>query len=991
MPDRFYTEELIHPDSRTDPATIATLLSMVATMHRLAAAMLVLLCCCCLFLATQQQQQLQPAAGGNRASPSCIPHERDALLAFKHGVTSDPGGVLSSWRRDGRHDEQDCCRWRGVRCSNRTGHVHELRLRSTFGPDLVGQISPSLLALDHLEHLDLSGNALAGPTGRLPEFLGSLKNLKYLNLSDMPFYGGVPPQLGNLSRLQYLDLSSWIGLPSMNSMDLSWLTHIPSIQYLNLNRVHLSTVADWPRVMNMLPSLRALHLSGCSLASANQSLPHLNLTNLEELDASWNPFHHPMVTSWFWNITSLRFLDLSYTSMYGQFPDALGDMTSLQVLDLSNDYCHYGYHDDDKNMRSMITNLKNLCNLEVLNLECTLYGDIAELFRNLPRCSPNKLQELDLGSNHLTGMLPRWIGQFMSLVVLNLRWNNLNGHVPYEIGKLSNLTHLDLSINKLDGTITEEHFASARSLQYIDLSYNALKIEISSDWQPPSTLEYVSFASCQMGPLFPGWLQWNVSIAYLDISSAGIADRLPQWFSDAFSNVWFMNISNNQLNGTLPADMGSMSLLQLYLSSNKLTGQIPMLPPNITWLDLSNNLLSGLTSHSAVGSANLESLSLFSNRLTGHIPESFCKYQQLVVLDLSSIFLEGEPPLCLGVTEYMEFVALSNNSLSGKFPSSMQNLTNVHFLDLSWNKFSGRLPMWIGSLTSLRVIRLSHNKFFGSIPMNITNLSRLQYMDLNNNKISGSLPIYLSNLKFMTNVYMMGCYDGHDGIDSHLNSLSMAWKGQELNYGSIQRIVETCMMSIDLSSNNITGQITEEIVALVGLVNLNLSRNHLTGVIPKKIGEMRSLQSLDLSRNMLSGEIPATLSNLTFLSYLELSYNDLTGRIPSGVQLDTLYAEYPSMYIGNIGLCGHPLQNNCSSERHAPKQGGLGRTEEGYGIPFFYLGLGCGFVVGTWIAFGVLLFKRNWRIACFRLSDKLYDKVYVLVATWARARQTQTD
>jgi len=335
--------------------------------------------------------------------------------------------------------------------------------------------------------------------------------------------------------------------------------------------------------MNMLPSLR-VHLSTCSLANANQSLPHLNLTNLEELDASWNSFNHPMVSSWFWNITSLKHLNLDSTSMFGQFSDALGDMTSLQVLDLSGNY----YNDDDaKNMRVMTAGMRNLCNLEVLYISSShLHGDAIELFRNLPRYSPNKLQELDLSQNQLTGMLPRWIAQLTSLVVLNLGWNNitgylptsvgqfaglqtldlshnnLNGNVPYEIGMLSNLTHLDLNSNKLDGVITEEHLVSARSLKYIDLSYNALKIEISSDWQPPFRLDTAYFASYQMGPLFPSWLKWHVNIINLDISSAGIDDRLPRRFSDAFLNVEFMNISYNQVNGTLPTDMGSMSLLR---------------------------------------------------------------------------------------------------------------------------------------------------------------------------------------------------------------------------------------------------------------------------------------------------------------------------------------------------------------------------------------------------------------------------------------------
>lgn len=118
-----------------------------------------------------------------------------------------------------------------------------------------------------------------------------------------------------------------------------------------------------------------------------------------------------------------------------------------------------------------------------------------------------------------------------------------------------------------------------------------------------------------MGPLFPGWLQWHVSVAHLDLSSAGIADRLPDWFSDGFSNLNFLNMSNNNLNGSLPTNTSFMSLEVLLLGSNQLTGQIRTLPPNITILDLSNNSLSGLM-FSSTGSANLLELSLFSNQIS---------------------------------------------------------------------------------------------------------------------------------------------------------------------------------------------------------------------------------------------------------------------------------------------------------------------------------------------------------------------------------------
>ncbi|GJN04602.1 hypothetical protein PR202_ga22165 [Eleusine coracana subsp. coracana] len=598
--------------------------------------------------------------------------------------------------------------------------------------------------------------------------------------------------------------------------------------------------------------------------------------------------------------------------------------------------------------------MEQLTNLVVLDLsDNNITGPVPAFIRSMAG-----LVVLDLSSNKMEGPIPKFIRQFTSLRTLDLSNNHLNGSVPYEIGMLTNMISLFLNNNHLDGVIDEGHFANVRSLYYIDLSYNSFKIELSSEWRPPFRLCMAHFASCQMGPLFPAWLQWQVDIIEIVISSAGIIDKFPHWFCSSLPNLLYLNMSDNQLYGDLPLHMGNMSLDEVYLSSNLLTGQVPPLPITLTHLDISKNSLSGPLP-SNFGSPKLAELSLFSNRITGGIPRSLiCQCEELEILDLANNYFEGELPSCAGIRA-IKNIELSHNSFFGEFPSFLENCTALQFLDLAGNKFFGRLPPWIGNLVRLQFLRLSHNMFSGNIPTNLTNLACLKYLDVAGNGISGLLPRHIWNLKSMRQKHWeanpLTCIYS-EPIEYHSVSLYATTKGQQRDYGSSGRIMDLNTIYFDLSSNYLTGELPEELASLDLLRNLNLSRNNFTGNIANSVGAMQFLESLDLSRNDLSGEIPESLSNMTFLSYLDMSYNNLTGRIPSGSQLDTLYAAYPSMYAGNIGLCGPPLKNNCTST-DASKQDHYTRTEQGHGPEFFYLGLICGIIAGILVVYCSLLLK----------------------------------
>ena len=396
--------------------------------------------------------------------------EREVLLDIYEATNGKQWYETTAWNSSTSH-----CDWYGITCHNNTyvktivlaynnldgslpsnlWKIRNLmalctpgnpRLRGHIGDFLFGNMSKLLTVVlnaasisgdipQDISKLSYLQNFLGctmhgdGFTGRLPDDIGNMTELRLLCLGGNRLKGQIPRSISRLNKLYYLDLQN---TPGMMHGHLSDLFSISSLKFLSVSGVKL--IGEMP---SMLPAnLVSLVLPGNSISGKfPQTIPE---------------------------IKTLKALNLANNELKGDIPGQLLLLPNIEMIDLSqNKFSSINKGKPWSKKNSTVAQpYISLAGNRNLNIELASFMEIfsrGPLVLNLSNCDidsplPSRVLDFvmttcDLHKNKFYGEIPDIFGDTSILNYFDISSNNLSGSFPLGIQTLISLQFLDISGN----------------------------------------------------------------------------------------------------------------------------------------------------------------------------------------------------------------------------------------------------------------------------------------------------------------------------------------------------------------------------------------------------------------------------------------------------------------------------------------------------------------------------------------------------------------
>ncbi|KAL5572599.1 hypothetical protein UlMin_022196 [Ulmus minor] len=579
-------------------------------------------------------------------------------------------------------------------------------------------------------------------------------------------------------------------------------------------------------ILDLSPtSLGYDYLSG-TINSSLSKLQHLIRLDLSRIDIFGD------IPRDIGNLSKLKYLNLSFTSMSAEIPAQFSNLSSLHVLDL-------GLSNLRAKSLDWLSHLSSLRYLDLRGTNLCQVNDWMQVISNLPY-----LTHLELGRSNLADVVPpslSFSNSSSSLTHLGLCCNNLSVPIHQLLFNFStnSLVHLDLYDNQLQNS-TLEALWSMPGLEHLDLRYNHLEGSISKAFGRLSALKHLDLSHNHLDGSVLGVFENITALEYLDLSF----NHLEGFISVVLRNMnalAYLDLSNNMFGGEFPKYIGNITTLRtLSVGFNNLSGYLPESIGQLSELgklDISRNLMGGVISET-----------------------HFSNLSKLYYLDLSSnshlvlnVSFDWIPPFQLCS------IRLGDCKMAPQFPKWLQTQKNYYQLDISNVGISDFIPSWFWDLSSqIGLLNLSNNQISGIVANSSSELDRCE-IDLSSNQFEGPIPVFLfkaASVNLSRNRF------------SKLDSLC------DVNQTTLNNF-------LDISNNQLLGELPDCWSPFHYLVILVLTNNSLSGKIPFSFGSLTSIESLHLGENNLTEELPSSLKNCTKLRVLDLGENKLLGPIPT--------------------------------------------------------------------------------------------------------------